>query len=191
MSRKTELMEQILTSEEANKIIGYVSPTYGSAYALLWLFQAVGTVLDEAHTFPAIYRDEISPITARWTLTMWENEYGLATDSTLSIEQRQKLLLAKILFRVPMNPKRLVDIISASTGLETILMENTAPNTFKLLIRGYIKEITKLKAAIEEAKPAHLLCEILMAGLIQETCSVYWAAAASERKIYQVEVLNS
>ena len=40
---KTELMEQILTSESAKRMIDYVSPIYGKSRIGLWLFQIIGS----------------------------------------------------------------------------------------------------------------------------------------------------
>ena len=39
---KTDLMEQILTSESAKQMIDYVSPIYGKSRIGLWLFQVIG-----------------------------------------------------------------------------------------------------------------------------------------------------
>ena len=47
MYNKTELMDKILTSPEAQKIMDFVSPVYGEAYSALHLFNCIGCVLDE------------------------------------------------------------------------------------------------------------------------------------------------
>ena len=44
---KTDLMEQILTSESAKQMIDYVSPIYGKSRIGLWLFQVIGLEIDE------------------------------------------------------------------------------------------------------------------------------------------------
>ena len=47
---KTDLMEQILTSESAKQMIDYVSPIYGKSRIGLWLFQVIGLEIDDVKT---------------------------------------------------------------------------------------------------------------------------------------------
>ena len=47
---KTDLMEKILTSENAKQMIDYVSPIYGKSRIGLWLFQVIGLEIDDVKT---------------------------------------------------------------------------------------------------------------------------------------------
>lgn len=78
MHNKTELMDNILTSPEAQKIIEFVSPVYGDAYTGLHLFNCIGRVLDELDVFPDHFKDQIFVQTADlWSLDYWEKQYGI------------------------------------------------------------------------------------------------------------------
>ena len=58
---KTDLMEKILKSEAAQRIIDYVSDVYGESYVGLWLFQVIGIVIDEVDAIIMDLFDEIFP----------------------------------------------------------------------------------------------------------------------------------
>ena len=47
MRYRTELMDSILTSENARRFIDFIAPVYGNGYVALWMFQAIGLSLDE------------------------------------------------------------------------------------------------------------------------------------------------
>ena len=81
MAVHTKLMEEILTSEEAQKIIDFVSPVYGNSYVALKLFQSIGLALDEINSFPDDFIDQIMIQTATWSLDHWEEQYGLYPES--------------------------------------------------------------------------------------------------------------
>ena len=159
MRYRTELMEEILTSPQAQKIIDYVSPIYGESYVFLWLFQAIGMILDEGESFPEEFANQVTPVTATWSLEFWEKEYGITPDPDWTIEQRRIYIIDRITSRKPINPKRIKDLVSEFYGFDSEIIENSAKNTFTVLIRGYVTNIDKIKAAINEIKPAHLLCD--------------------------------
>ena len=56
---KTDLMEQILTSESAKQMIDYVSPIYGKSRIGLWLFQVIGLEIDDVKTICEDIFDQI------------------------------------------------------------------------------------------------------------------------------------
>ena len=93
MYNKTELMDKILTSPEAQKIMDFVSPVYGEAYSALHLFNCIGCVLDELDEFPDTFRDQLSVKTADlWSLDYWEKQYGIVPDLDATEEDRRRNL---------------------------------------------------------------------------------------------------
>ena len=52
---KTELMEQILTSESAKRMIDYVSPIYGKSRIALWLFQIISNLREQFYRYRLEY----------------------------------------------------------------------------------------------------------------------------------------
>ena len=54
---RTELMDEILKSQTAQRIIDFVAPIYGNGYVALWMFQAIGKPLDAIASFVDSLRD--------------------------------------------------------------------------------------------------------------------------------------
>ena len=95
MRYRTDLMESILTSEEAQKIIDFVTPIYGEAYVFLWLIQVVGAALDECITCTDQYFNQVTPQTATWAIEFWEDEYAIIPDCSWDLAQRRQNVMAK------------------------------------------------------------------------------------------------
>jgi hypothetical protein len=158
MRYTTKQMTSILTSKEAQQIVEYISPIYGDAYAALWLFQVIGAELDDLRTWVDDLKLQAFPQTATWSLGYWENLYQITTNSSLTTEQRQNNLLLKKLQRAPINPYKIQSITKAASGVPTQVEENTAKNTFTVILTAIPQNVnlSKVKAAIEEVNPAHL-----------------------------------
>jgi hypothetical protein len=189
MYNKTELMEKILTSPTAQKMIDYVSPIYGNSYVGLWLFQAIGLILDKPVEYAEALMQETNPITSVLLLDLWEKHYALPKDSSLTTEQRQKRLEAKLMSRGPCNPERLAAAVSAAIGgIEVRIVENVAPNTFRVEIQEPIPSIVPVVAVLEKKKPAHLLYVIQTVHEIVGEDEVKAAVAMTHAETYTVEV---
>lgn len=161
MRYKTEMMKAILTNKKAQEIIDYVSPIYGSSYVGLWLFQAIGTALEDVCEVADKLRYETSPATTELLLDYWERHYGLPVNPTLTTAQRQAILMAKIQERGPCNPTRLAASVSASLGgIPVEIVENIAKNTFLVIVRDVVPTLDPARACLERRKPAHLIYEI-------------------------------
>lgn len=129
MNYQTELMRQILTNEKAQEIIDYVSQIYGDSYVGLWMFQAIGTVLEPGCDLSDALMVETSPATATLLLPYYEQEYGLQPDPSFTIEQRRELIMAARKSKGAVNPARLADAVSAALGgvpVEVIEYDGTA-----------------------------------------------------------------
>lgn len=185
---KTELMEEILRSPMAQKIIQTVSPIYGEAYTVLWLYQAIGTILDKMDEWTGSLQDQVLPQTATWSIPYWEELYGITPDDSLSAEVRRANILKKYRRKSQINPKRMEDAISSISGYATEITENVAKNTFEILIRGYVEDLTEIKNAVREMKPAHLIYEIVMADLTRLDHETYGAMIMTERETYSLPI---
>lgn len=191
MRNQTELMRSILTNETAKRIIDYVSPIYGDSYVGLWLFQAIGVALEEVCKIAEQLKYETNPSTAELLLDYWEREYGLATDSSLTNEQRRNKILAKTQTRGPASPARLSAAVSASLGgVEVDITENVAQNTFLVNIRDYVPSIAPAVAVLERIKPAHLIYQIRVAARTVTDAEIKIAIAMTHAEQYRVEVLQ-
>lgn len=191
MRNQTELMRSILTNETAQKIIDYVSPIYGESYVGLWLFQAIGVALEEIYKIAEQLKYETNPATADLLLDYWEREYGLATDTSLTKEQRRAKIIAKTQTRGPASPARLSAVVSAALGgVEVDITENVAKNTFLVNIRDYVPSITQAVAMLERMKPADQTYQIRVAARMVTDAEIKLAIAMTHAEQYRVEVLQ-
>lgn len=191
MRYQTELMRSILTNETAQQIIDYVSPIYGDSYVGLWLFQAIGVALDEVCKIAEQLKYETNPATADLLLDYWEREYGLATDTSLTKEQRRTKILAKTQTRGAASPSRLSTAVSAALGgVEVDITENVDKNTFLVNIREHVPSMVPAVAVLERMKPAHLIYQIRVATQTVSTAEIKVAIAMTHAEQYKVEVLQ-
>lgn len=189
MKNPTELSRAILTDPTAQEIIDWVAPVYGNSYAGLWIYQAIGLVLSRLKGIVESLRDEANPITSELLLDMWERHYGIPANSSLTVEQRQARLLAKLLSRGPCNPYRLAAAVSSALGgVEVDIEENVAKNTFLVLIREAVEDITPAVAVLERRKPAHLIYQIRIATQTVSETEIKMAIAMTQAESYNVEV---
>lgn len=189
MRYQTELMRSILTNETAQKIIDYVSPVYGNSYVGLWIFQAIGTALDDICKIADQLLYETNPATADLLLDYWEKEYGIATDSTLTKEQRRSKIIAKTISHGQSNPARLGAAVSAALGgVEVDITENVDQNTFQVNIRDCVESIVPAVAVIERMKPAHLVYRIQVATQTVSDVDLKIAIAVTHAEQYRLEV---
>lgn len=189
MRYQTELMRKILTSEKAQQIIDYVSPIYGNSYVGLWIFQAIGSVLGEVCTIAEQLRYETNPTTADLLLDYWEREYGIASATSQTKEQRRAKIITKTQSHGPTNPTRLSEAISAALGgVRVDITENVGQNTFQVNIREYVESIVPAVAVIERMKPAHLIYTVMVATKTIADADLKIAIALTHAEQYQVEV---
>lgn len=191
MRYQTELMRSILTNETAQLIIDFVSPIYGDSYVGLWLFQAIGTALDEVYKIAEQLKHETIPATADLLLDYWEREYGIPTDTSLTKEQRRVKLIAKTQTHGPASPARLCAAVSAALGgVGVDITENVDKNTFLVNIREYVPSIVPAVAVLERMKQAHLVYQIRVAAQTVSAAEIKVAIAMTHAEQYKVEVLQ-
>lgn len=189
MNYETELMRTILTNPKAQEIINYVSPIYGNSYVGLWLFEAIGTVLGEIYDIAERLRDETNPAAADLLLGMWEKHYGIARDSSLTVEQRRGRIIAKRQTRGPCNKINFESAISAALGgVHVDISENTGTNQFDVSIREIVPSILPAVAVIERMKPAHLIYTIKVSTQTVSDAELKTAVAMTRAEQFKVEV---
>ncbi|MGO5028977.1 putative phage tail protein [Candidatus Agathobaculum pullicola] len=190
MRYRTELMDSILTSENARRFIDFIAPVYGNGYVALWMFQAIGLSLDELTQAASGLGSQTVPQTADWSIPDWEFEYGISPDPSLTDEQRRANIIMRMNFVAPANPARLEQIASASSGVPCNIVENISKNTFAILMRELGGDISNMKEVLDSAKPAHLIYVTRVALLRETESSVYMGVAGSYHKKYQTIEVN-
>lgn len=159
---ETELMREILTDEMSMKMVQEVSPRYGNAYAMLWLFQTLGIEVGEVYNWCEEYRNQVVPQTATWSLPYWEMTYNIIPNPEWTTERRRLNIINKMRSRGPMNPTRLAQIISVAAGTEARIVENTGKNKFSIYLSGTPGNIDEkaIRKAIKPAKSPRLIYDI-------------------------------
>lgn len=189
MRNPTELMQTILQNEIAQKIIDYVSPIYGDSYVGLWIYESIGGVLKEVVDIAEALKSEGNPATSVLLLDYWEDYYQIPRDPTLTTEQRQQRIIAKIRQRGPLNPTVLAQMVSAALGgVPVEITENIAKNTFLVNIREVVDSINPAVAVLEQRKPAHLIYKIQVVAETVSEADIKTAIAITHAERFKVEV---
>lgn len=95
--------------------------------------------------------------TATWALDIWETEYGITTDSTLSYESRRQTLLAKKRGFGVINEAKIESIAEAyNCECEVIPHWDEYYFIIKFTGLGVPSNLDAFKSIIEQIKPAHL-----------------------------------
>lgn len=184
-----DLRSIILTNELGDRMLDMVAPVYDSSQVALYLFQALGTTLQKDVDFVSgDFISQIFPQTATWGLKYFEEEYGLNTDISKTLEQRRQMLMSLMFQKKPLTPYRIKQLVKGITGIDCDILENYAPNTFKVIVRGYFENVNLIKEVLDEKAPAHLNYVIQFAELIELSLTATSGFCVSECEFYEVEV---
>ncbi|NDO18831.1 DUF2313 domain-containing protein [Lachnospiraceae bacterium MD329] len=175
----TELMEQILTSESGQRMIQRVTNKYGESYVALWLFQVMGLSNDEIKTMVDDLKLQVVPQTATWSLPWWERSCGLPVDESIFIEQRRQNVIEKRRKRMPMNPARIEEIVSAMAGGADVFMDEYAgKNTFVMNIYDIppLEIIQQIQRKLKQIKQSHKVFRLKCSASTSTQSDIYTGA---------------
>lgn len=176
---RTELMNKILQSEEANNIIEMLSPIYGNAYVALWLFEVIGRELDKVREWVETYELQIVPQTVTWAIGYWEKEYGIVPDATWTLEQRRNNLISTIWSRSGMNACKMEKILTSILGFPVTVDEYAGKNKIAIYVKGFTTDTARAIEFIERVKPAHMIYELNIADYEEATVADYYSIATT------------
>lgn len=97
--------------------------------------------------------------TATWGLLRWEEVYGIATNFSLSYEQRREIILAKMRGQGTTTVEMIRSTAIAFSGGEVEVIEDNAHYNFIVRFVGQYgipRNMQAFKEMLEEIKPAHL-----------------------------------
>lgn len=178
MGYSTDLMNQILKSPTAQKIVQGLTPKYGEAYAILWLFQVIGTQLDKLQKWISWDETEITsikaqvvPQTATWSLPIWEDAYNIVPSPEWDLDRRRQNIVNRKWQRAPMNPYKVEQILAVATGCDVRIVERTGRNRFSVYISSMPVDVEQVKNQLNEIKPAHLIYNVTFEQYT--TCELY------------------
>lgn len=97
--------------------------------------------------------------TATYSLDMWEEEFGLSHDPTLTLQQRRARVLAKLNTRTPATVKMLENLVRQTMGEDIVWIEEH-PEDYMFIVYVQEEKLSGLlgiaKDAVHAARPAHL-----------------------------------
>lgn len=99
------------------------------------------------------------PQLATTLLSRWETILGIKTDGSLSDTSRQEQILAKLSGTGTTTKQMIKAVAEKFSGAEVEVIEDNANSRFYIRFVGQLgipENMTGLKAAIEDVKPAHL-----------------------------------
>ena len=193
MSSEGSLRDQILTSETARNIVDYdvTSAFYDKSYVGLWLFEVIGRALDDLNAWTEETKEQIFPQTATWGLDYLEQEYSIAPDPTLSIQERREQILERMSRKIPITPYRIETVVQKTTGFSATVIEHVADYAFQIYVYlkgSYNVDFDALKKKIDRIKPSHLSYEIRTVAETNAELQYKILAVAQSCSRYEIEV---
>ena len=177
----SSLRESIITSAAAEKALNRVSPIYDESYVGLWLFEVIGREYDALNTAADTLADQFFPETASWAIELWEQRYGLITDTGLTMDERRRRIITARSIPKPFIPANIESHILGMTGRSTETDENIGPYTFAIYIVGKegmtVSDFNAITAYIRRHKPSHMSYELYFQSDAQAKISIetgYW-----------------
>lgn len=173
-------LENFPTSESAKRMMRTVSPIYDKAYVAKWIFQVMGTEVDETWQFYNELRLQTFPETATWGIIYWEQRYHIAPDESLTTEERRQRVIVKRGKRAPMNAARLEQFTEDITGRTTNVTEQNGEYTFTISIMpgDSTVDYQALIDLVKSVKPSHLSFKVIFevgVSLVIRTDNEKWA----------------
>ena len=141
---------------------------------------AVDGFMEKTEAEKQSFFNQLNVDTATWGLSLWEKQYGIDTDISKSLDDRRSRIKSKLL-GVGTTTKELIKSLGEifSNG-GVIVTEHNDQYYFEIEFVGRFglpENINDLKAAVDEAKPAHLgavyICKYRTYGDVEELMLTY------------------
>lgn len=132
---------------------------YDRSALALRFFQGLGEEFDEAAAWVEALKWESFPQTCTWSVGLWEFLYDITSDERLSLDVRRQQIMARVLYRAPINPETIRAVVVALTGANGVeLNDFVAPYTFEVIVEHDepIENMTQVWEFVYRMKPSHL-----------------------------------
>lgn len=172
-------------------LIEDVSPFAASMKELRELFEAEQPELDliEARLEDIIKQFYVK--TATWSIGRWENDFLIEHDSTLSIEQRRAMLLAKINSRTTATIAMLENMVKQiMDAKQVVITENTADYSFTIYVNTafLVHNFNVADVAVYLARPAHLNYKFINELIRKLDAEFRYGVSLYNKKTFWMEV---
>jgi len=152
-----KLVREILQSEKGKEMWSSVAPIYNNDAYNLYIFEAIGTILDDFTAFSESLDKEVFPQHSTWSLEIKEELHGIKPDGRLTREQRIQNLIEEMNRYQTMTRTNLENIINAHVQNKNAVVHDIGDYYFIVEIPGDTeRDIDRIVYAIERNKPAHL-----------------------------------
>ena len=155
--------ENIPNSEEIKKyfvdLTKYVPPFIYNMSVMKAIYNAQGAEVGSLYYYMQDLINQCFIDTATWSLELWEEEYGITTNLSLSYEQRREILKAKKRGQGTTTKAMLKNAAEAFSGGEVNIIENIPEYSFIVQfvgIKGIPRNMQAFINMLEDIKPAHL-----------------------------------
>lgn len=159
-----EVQEEENPQENIIDLMKYLPEYYRKGQNINNLMKVVGTELwGIKYSIQDMYRQFIVS-TATWGLDMWEKDMGIEVDKSKPYEYRRENIKAKMRGASRTTKAMLKNVAIAFSGGEVDVIEHPPENFFEIKfigIKGIPANMAGLINAINEIKPAHLLCSFI------------------------------
>ena len=136
-----------------------VPPFVSEMREMAELFVAEQPELDRMESDLAQLLSQFYIKTATYSLDRWEEDFGLAADPELTLQQRRARVLAKLNSRPPATVRRLENLVRQTMGEENVWIEEH-PEDYSFTVYIQEDQLSDLLGiadqAMHDTRPAHL-----------------------------------
>lgn len=152
-----KLVHEILQSEKGKEMWSSVAPIYNKDAYNLYIFEAIGTVLDDFTHFIESLDEEVFPQSSTWSLELKEELHGIKPDNRLTREQRIQKLLAEMNKYQTITVQQLERLINNHVEKRSAKVKELGDYRFAVQLDGSSdRDVPQIIQTIEANKPAHL-----------------------------------
>lgn len=117
-------------------------------------------------------KKELYVKTTEKLITRWEKDFSLSYDATLSLQQRRQRILNKLARKKTLNWENLRLLIKNNIlKPQFYISNNSGEYSFKIFLEE--ENISELKNALDKAKPAYLVYELIVTEFFRRYCGTF------------------
>ena len=155
--------ETTINSDEVKKyfvdLTKYVPPFIWQIPEMKAIYDAQGAELGSLYYYIDDLLKQCFIDTATWSLSLWEEEFGIETNLSQSYEQRREIIKAKKRGQGTTTKAMLKNVAEAFSGGQCNIIEHSEDYYFIIQfvgIKGIPRNMQAFKNMLEDVKPAHL-----------------------------------
>lgn len=117
-------------------------------------------------------KKELYVKTTEKLIDRWEKDFGLSYDASLTLQQRRQRILNKLARKKTLNWENLRLLIKNNIlKPKFYIVNNSGEYSFKIFLEE--ENISELKNALDKAKPAYLVYELIVTEFFRRYCGTF------------------